>query len=433
MSMKEQVDTYGHTFQSRPYGTTKIFTIEPRNLQTVFATNFESFGVQPLRLFPFGPFIGKGILTTDGAFWEHSRALVRPTFARAQIANLSSLEVHVSRMIDLIPKDGSTVDLQPLFARLALDSSTEFLFGESVNSSCAESTTHAKNFLAAYHYGQAGIGRRMQLPQWNILTRDRRFWASCQTARNFVDSHVAKALAETASTNFEKSGRYILAHELARETNDRIDIRNQLLNIFLPAHEASAVALTNLFFNLARHPRVWAKLRQEVLTFAPANESLTFERLKSLKYLQQVLSETQRLHPSIGTTTRIALRDAVLPTGGGGSGSAPIFVQKGHTVTTSFYALHRRKDIFGPDADTFRPERWEDGFRPPHWAYLPFGGGPRVCPGQQLATTETAYTLVRMLREFRAVENRDPVEEFVEEWKITTESANGAKVALVPA
>lgn len=432
ISMKEQVDTYGYTFQSKPYGTTKIFTIEPRNLQTIFATKFESFGIQPLRLFSFGPFVGKGIMTTDGAFWEHSRALIRPTFARAQIANLSSLEGHVSRLIDLIPKDGSTVDLQPLFARLALDTSTEFLFGESVESLCAESSASAKRFLAAYNYGQAGIGKRMQLPKWNFLTRDKKFWASCRIAQDFVDNYVAKAVAQTAPTLDEKAGRYILAHELARETSDRTDIRNQLLNIFLPAHEALAVALTNLFFNLARHPRVWTKLRDEAFTLAPASEELSFERLKSLRYLQQVLSENHRLNPTIGTTTRVALHDAVLPTGGGPGGDAPVFVQKGDAVTTSFYSLHRRKEIFGDDADTFRPERWE-GLRPPHWAYMPFGGGPRVCPGQQLALTEMAYTLVRMLREFQAVENRDPVLEFVELWKISTESANGAKVAMVPA
>ena len=431
MSMKEQVDTYGLTFQSKPYGTTRIFTIDPLILQYVFATKFESFGVEQVRLFAFRPFTGKGVMTTDGAFWEHSRALIRPTFARAQIADLSSLERHVSRLIDLIPRDGSTVDLKPLFARLALDTSTEFLFGESVKSLRAESTVAARDFLAAYNYGQAGISRRMQLPKWNFLTRDKKFWASCRISRDFVDGYVAKAFAQTGSVPDKKFARYILAHELASETNDRIDIRNQLLNIFLPAHDATAVSLTNLFFNLARHPRIWAKLRQEALTLAPATEEVTFERLKSLKYLQQVISESHRLNPTIGTSTRVALQDAVLPTGGGASGSAPIFVQKGDAVTTSFYALHRRKDIFGNDADTFRPERW-DGLRPPHWAYLPFSGGPRMCPGQQLALTEIAYTVVRMLREFQAVENRDPVWEFIEEWKLTTETANGTKVAMIP-
>jgi cytochrome P450 len=432
MSIKEQFDTYGHTFQSNPYGKTGIFTIEPPNLQAILATDSKSFGLEPLRLFFFEPFIGRGIVTTDGPFWKHSRALIRPTFARAQVADLSAMKIHVDRLIDLIPKDGSTVDLQPLFARLTLDFSTEFLFGESVRSLCADSTLNAKDFLAAYNYGQSGVGQRMQLPKWNILTRDKKFWASCKIARDFVDEYVEKALSHVASHPDEKPNRHILAHELARETSDRIDIRNQLLNIFLPAHDASAVSMTNLLFHLARYPNVWAKLRHEALTLAPVTEELSFERLKSLKYLQHVLNETLRLNPVTGTVGRIALRDAILPCGGGPGGSAPVFVKKGDVVTISLYALHRRKDLFGDDADVFRPERW-DGLRPPHWGYLPFGGGPRVCPAQQLALTEMAYTLVRLLREFRAVENRDPVWEYVEVWKMTTESGNGAKVSMVPA
>jgi cytochrome P450 len=429
MTLKELVDEYGCTHQSKPYGATRIFSIEPQNLQAVFATDFGSFGVEPLRLFNFKPFIGKGIMNSDGAFWEHSRALIKPTFARTQISDLSSLEIHVSRLIDLIPKDGSTVDLQPLFARLALDSSTEFLLGESVRSLAPDSDIDAKAFLAAYNYGQAGVGKRMQLPSWNIFTLDKKFWKSCKIASEFVDKYVDRAVLNCAlpASDAEQS-KYILAYELAKQTGDRIDIRNQLLNVFLPGHEATGVALTNIFFLLARHPKVWAKLRREILSIG--TEVIKFERLKSLKYLQAVMNETFRLHPAVGTMARAALRDTVLPTGGGTSGKAPILVLKGDVFATSFYALHRRRDVYGDDADIFRPERWEP-LRPAHWTYMPFGGGPRICPGQQLALTEVAYTTVRLLQRFEGIENRDDVLEFVEQYKISTESRNGAKVSFL--
>ena len=96
----------------------------------------------------------------------------------------------------------------------------------------------------------------------------------------------------------------------------------------------------------------------------------------------------------------------------------------------SFYSLHKRKDLFGEDADIFRPERWES-MRPAHWSYLPFGGGPRICPGQQLALTEVGYSIIKIVEAFPAIENRDPVLEFVEHYKLSTESKNGAKVALI--
>ena len=437
ISLIEQFDRYGNTFRSKPWGKTRICTIEPKNLQSVFATDFSSWGVEPMRLFGFEPFVGKGIMCTDGPFWEHSRALIKPTFARAQIADLhlGAYAAHVRRLIESLPKDGSTVDLQPLFARLALDSSTEFLFGESVGSLRPDTVSDAaKSFLEAYNYGQQVVGRRIQLPHWNVLTRDRKFRQSCQIAHDFVDGHIQKALLDGQKT---KTGdgeleRYILVRELLKETDDLEDIRNQLLNVFLPAHEATGVALTNVFFNLARNPAIYFKLRHEICEMRRGDEGLTFEQLKSLKYLQQVISETFRLNPAIGTNTRMALRDTLLPTGGGSSGygTSSIFVQKGEVVTFSFYALHRRRDLFGDDANAFRPERWES-LRPAHWSYLPFGGGPRVCPGQQLALTEIGYSVVKIVQAFPRIENRDAVMKFIEHYKITTESKNGAKVALL--
>ena len=433
MSVRQLFSAYGHNFQVKSWRKRTFYTIEPKNLQSVFATDFSSWGVQPMRLFAFEPFVGRGIMCSDGALWEHSRSLIKPTFARGQIADLhlSAFEAHVQNLIQLIPKDESTIDLQPLFARLALDSSTEFLFGESVLSlSPMASPSGAQAFLEAFNQGQNVVGMRLHLPQWNIATRNEPFQYFCKMAHDFVDHHIANAISLCSSDNPGKDQpqRFILAHELVRAHVHRDRIRAELLNVFLPAHEAVGVALTNIFFNLARHPEVYTKLRDEILKGGKLNGTWTFDRLKGLKYLQQVINETFRLNPVIGTDTRMALRDTTLPTGGG-SGNYPIFVRKGDIVTVSFYDLHRRDDFFGPDAHLFRPERWQT-LRSTHWSYLPFGGGPRVCPGQNLALTEVGYTIVKLLEVFRTIENRDPVEEFVEVYKITTNSKNGAKVGL---
>ena len=101
------------------------------------------------------------------------------------------------------------------------------------------------------------------------------------------------------------------------KTQDRpARIRAELLNVFLPAHDSTGVALTNVFFNLARHPEVFAELREEILEEGLSNATWTFDRLKGLIYLQQVINETFRLNPAISTNARMALRDTILPTGG---------------------------------------------------------------------------------------------------------------------
>ena len=85
---------------------------------------------------------------------------------------------------------------------------------------------------------------------------------------------------------------------------------------------------------------------------------------------------------------------------------SPIFIQKGSGILINIHAMHRGKALWGGDADMFRPERSETAR--PTWEYLPFGGEPRICPAQQMAYTESAYIIVRILQEYSSIESRDP-------------------------
>ena len=122
---------------------------------------------------------------------------------------------------------------------------------------------------------------------------------------------------------------------------------------------------------------------------------------------------------------------------------------KGGILAWHVYTMHRRKDIYGPDADEFKPERWESKDLRPHWGYLPFNGGPRVCLGrecvldsnrwifltrsiEQYALTEASYTTIRLMQEFKDVESRDPLP-WIESLMLTATGYNGAKVGLTPA
>lgn len=106
-----------------------------------------------------------------------------------------------------------------------------------------------------------------------------------------------------------------------------------------------------------------------------------------MRYLRAVLNESLRLYPIVPNNNREALHDTILPLGGGKDGQSPLFVPKGQIVVWDLYSMHRRKDIYGVDADVFKPERWldsgdETALRP-GWAYLPFNGGPRTCVGRK--------------------------------------------------
>jgi len=135
-----------------------------------------------------------------------------------------------------------------------------------------------------------------------------------------------------------------------------------------------------------------------------------------------------RLSGPTGLSRRICVSPAILPRGGGSDGTDPILIQPGDIIMINFHAMHRDKQLWGNDAEVFCPERWQSAR--PRWEYLPFLGGPRICPAQQMALGQCAYLLVRFLQEFKTLENRDEEMRFVEEIKMLCESRNGVKVAL---
>jgi cytochrome P450 len=107
------------------------------------------------------------------------------------------------------------------------------------------------------------------------------------------------------------------------------------------------------------------------------------------------------------------VEDCILPRGGGPDGSKPVYVRGGTEVNFVFRAMHYDKDLW-ENADEFRLERWESPTSIPPGAYVPFNSGGRVCPAQQMVLNEYTYILVRLVQDFKQIENRDPEEKFME-------------------
>lgn len=109
----------GNTFQSRPFGSRVVSTITVRNIQAMFVTDMVSFGIGATRHMSTEPLLGHGVISSDGPRWKRNRGLIQPTFARRNLESLQNFEVHVGRTMERISTNGGTVDLKPLFAKLA--------------------------------------------------------------------------------------------------------------------------------------------------------------------------------------------------------------------------------------------------------------------------------------------------------------------------
>jgi len=406
------------------------FTSDPKNIQAMLATQFADFDLGATRNAIMGEVLGKGVFTTDGKAWEHSRAMLRPNFIREQVSDLDMEERHVNNLITVLRAagpDGWTdyTDIQSLFFRLTIDAATEFLFGESVNSQVSEAAPGVfpaassktgsdghdeRAFSQNFDSAQRHMANKFRLQDMHWLYRSADYTSNGKVVNDFVQHYVDLALAQGQQQSPTKNGKekYVFLEALAQQTRDPVVLRAQLLNILLAGRDTTASLLSWTLHELLRHPAEFAQLRTAILSHfgpysAPDRASrITFSSLKNCTQLQWTINEALRLWTVVPGNVRRTNKPTTLPRGGGPDGLAPIYLPAQTSVDYSTHIMHRRPDLWGEDADQFRPARWEG--RRYGWEYLPFNGGPRICIGQQFALTEASYVLVRLLQRFDQIE-----------------------------
>jgi cytochrome P450 len=188
-------------------------------------------------------------------------------------------------------------------------------------------------------------------------------------------------LGHMLETPYEDTGRPMEDSQLLIET----------LQLLIAGNESSSIALAWTFYLLARHPECIARIRAEIESVV-GEGPLDFAALRRLEYTTQVLNEALRLYPPFWMIDRIAQEE---------DEAAGIHIPAGIMVIPYIYGTHRNPD-FWPDAEIFDPDRFESASakkRHPY-AHIPFGGGPRICIGADMAMLQSAMVLVSYIRDF---------------------------------
>lgn len=288
----------GNTFHSKLGAQPIIATCEPENIKTVLSLKFKDYGLGN-RTTALEPLLGHGIFNADGERWANSRHLLRPNFSRDQVADLEAFERHFKLMLKHIPMDGSTVDLQELFFMLTIDTATEFLFNHSTNTLRMADQKNDDNedvvFGKMFNYAQDDVATRLRLGPFDRFRKNEEGKRAITICHAYIDKFVDDAIRfkqeqdEEKNTGSEKDERYIFIHELAKQTTDRRRVRDELINILLAGRDTTASLLSNMFFQLAKRPEIYAKLRDEVAFLE--GRPPTYEELRNLKYLKWCLNE----------------------------------------------------------------------------------------------------------------------------------------------
>ena len=333
--------------------------------------------------------LGEGLLTSDGDFWRRQRKLAQPAFHRERIAGYASVMVEYTERMLKGWADGQARDIQDDMMRLTLEIVAKTLFDADVSDQSSDVSQAMEVLMRNFN---KTIGRLVKLPNW-IPTP---FNIQGNRARKGLNDIIFRIIAERRASG-ENRGDLLsmLLHAQDEESGvgmtDR-QLRDEAMTLFLAGHETTANTLAWVFWLLAQNPDAEAKLFAE-LDSVLQGRAPTFDDLPRLPYADAVVTESLRLYPTVW----LIGREAIVPTEVGG-----LAVAKGDTVYMSQWVIHRDPRNFD-DPLTYKPDRWLDGLakRIHRYAYFPFGGGPRICVGNQFAQMESVLLLASIARKYR--------------------------------
>ena len=280
---------------------------EPENIKALLSTQFDDFELGEKRYRAFSPLLGNGIFTADGEAWRHSRDMLRPNFTRMQLDDsLADLEDHFQRLRTHLPADDRTVDLQPLFFKLSMDVSTQFLFGLSSDSLLDKPSTNLDGFSNAFEEALRGISFRIRLRHLNGIYTSKKFLRACSLVHRCVDQLIGNALRErkkpSGPAHTENKATYCFLSELNSQVSDQTSLRDHAVNVLVAGRDGTAGLMSLAFFLLSRNPIVLEKLRSEIAMLG--KQYPTFGQLKNMIYLQNILKEGSSSQHTQSNTAR---------------------------------------------------------------------------------------------------------------------------------
>ena len=169
--------------------------------------------------------------------------MLRPQFFHGQYEDLAIFEQHANSLLAYIGAGGPIVDLQPLFFRFTMDTTTHFLFGQAVDG--LETASDGKEaFAGAFNNAQDYLARRIRLGNLYWLSGARALKKSSKVVHDYVDGIIERAMNGVTHDVESKDGRYVFLEHLIKEVNDRKALRDQLVNILLAGRDTTACLLS---------------------------------------------------------------------------------------------------------------------------------------------------------------------------------------------
>jgi cytochrome P450 len=336
----------------------------------------------------FKPLLGNGLVTSEGEFWRRQRRVVQPAFLKARVQSYAPVMADLTDRILSRWIPGTSVDVETEFSALTSAIALKTLFGLDGH---GKREKFDENLHLAFDLMADRLDWPFPIPNWLPTPANLRLRRTIKELNRVVEGFIAAGRARGSPGSDLLSTQISAQHEDGSQMTDR-QLRDEAMTLFLAGHETTALTLAWSWYLLSQHPDVEMKLvgewRQVLNGRTPFADDLA-----SLPYTGAVIAESMRLYPPVYALGREATTDLEL----GG-----YRVKRGYTVLMSQWVNHRDPKYF-PDPERFWPERWENGLatRIPKYAYYPFGGGQRMCVGNNFALMEASIILAAVGQRFR--------------------------------
>jgi cytochrome P450 len=363
--------------------------IHPRDIETVLVTKSANF-TKSADYRALARVLGRGLLTSEGDFWQRQRGLIQPAFHRQNILTYASVMTSAARRLLDSWKDQEERNLHDDMMRVTLEIAGQCLFGAEV-SSAADRVGKAMEVVTGRFLTNAS--QALLFPFDIPALFARREWRAIRE----LDEIIGGIIRDRRSSQLQREDlldMLLRARDADGKPMSDAQLRDEMMTLFLAGHETTAIALSWACYLIAKNPQIEVKLVEELCAVL-GERGPTPEDLPRLRYAEMVLKEALRLYPPVWSVGRRAIEECEL----GGyrvPGGSNIFILQWRT---------QRDARFFPDPERFDPERWkEDPVRTgkiPRFAYFPFGGGPRVCVGASFAMMEATLLLAMIQQNFR--------------------------------
>jgi cytochrome P450 len=382
-------EEHGPIFSARLLHHPVIFMLGPEANHFITVSHPENFHWREGSFGDLIPLLGDGLLTIDDAYHDRAREIMMPAFHREQVAaSVAAMVAEATPAIAAL-RPGQVIDLYEWMRGLAMRIAMRALLGLDPDEA-------GKGAAAAEHFERAlgfyGIDFHLRL-----LRGPGSPWSKMVASRTILDEIVYGEITQRRrNPDPEKMDILSLLLGVRDETGEGFsdkEMRDQVMTLMFAGHDTSTSTLTFMMYELARHPDVVARLQQEQDEVL-GNEPPDIDRLeREMPYLEMVLDEVLRLYPPAWIGPRRAVRDFEF----GG-----YRVKRGSYVNYCSWASHRIPEVF-PDPEAFIPERFtrERKAALPRGAYVPFGGGRRICIGKRFGQTEVKLVATMLLQRLR--------------------------------